>query len=66
MPPESLRVTVVILHVVGEEHELDDIGEALEFGVLKAFVDAVAFCDDAFAVVGFFYFDKDQWHAIDQ
>lgn len=59
MPLESARVAVVILHVIGEDHELGDVGEAFEFGVFKAFVDAVAFCDDAFPIVGFFHFDKD-------
>lgn len=35
MPLESAPVAVVILHVIGEDHELGDVGEAFEFGVLK-------------------------------
>src|SRR5690606_16525370 len=38
---KRLRVAVVILHIVGENHELRDVGKALELGVLEAFVDTV-------------------------
>ncbi|MCY1359213.1 hypothetical protein D9M69_457700 [compost metagenome] len=61
-----LRIAVVVLHVVGENHELGDVGKAPEFGILKALVDAVALGQYAFPVVGLFHLNKDQRHTVDQ
>ena len=61
-----LNVTVVILHVVGEDHQLSHIDKVLELWILEAFIDAVAFRQNAFAVIRFFDFNENQWQAVDQ
>lgn len=60
------RVAVVILHIVGENHKLRDVGKALEPGVLEPLVDAIALSQDAFTVIRLLHFNKDQRHAVDQ
>ena len=51
---------VVIRHVVGEHHELRDVDEAAELGVLEPSGDATALGEDTVAIVGFLHLDEDQ------
>ena len=62
---ERLGGAVVILHVVREHHELGDVDEAPELGVLEPLDDAVALIKDAVAVVGLFDLDEDERETID-
>ena len=59
-------IAVVVLHVIGENHKLSDVGKTLELRVLKAFVDAVTLGQNTFAVIGLLHFDKHQRHTIDK
>ena len=61
-----LRRAILILHVVGEHHQLRDVDEAPKARVAAARDDAVALGQHAFPVVGFLDLDKRQRHAVDE
>jgi hypothetical protein len=50
----------------GCDQDLRYIDEFPERLFLEAVIDAVTFCQNAIAVIGFFYFDERQRHAIDK
>ena len=61
-----LSCAVVVFHVVGKNHELGDVDETAEFGIVRTFAHALPLFADAAFVVGLFDFDKDQRHAVYQ
>jgi hypothetical protein len=57
---DGFGVGVVVLHVVGEDHELGQVDEAPELRVAASGADAGALRQDAVPVVGLFDLDENQ------
>ena len=57
----------IILHIVGEYHQLSDIDEPTEFFVRKAFpIHSLALCHHAAMIIRLLYLNKAKWQAIDK
>ena len=63
---DRLRRAILVLHVVGEDHQLRDVDEAAKFWVAASRDDAVALGQHTFTVVGLLDLDEGQRHAVDQ
>ena len=61
-----LRIRIVILHIIGENHELGDVGKTFKLWVLKATTDALTLCNNSVSIIRFFHLNKNQWHTINQ
>ena len=64
-PFDGLWRAVVVLHVVGEHHQLGDVEKTPEARIAAAGDDAVALGQHAFTVVGFLDLDEYQRQAVD-
>ena len=62
----GLRRTILILHVVGEHHQLCDVDETTEAGIPETGDDTVAFGQNPFAIVWFLDFNEEKGHTVDQ
>ena len=61
-----LGLAVVVLHVVGERHQLDQVEEVTELRVGMAAGHALALLQHSARVHGLLDLDERQWHAVDQ
>ena len=59
-------IRIIVLHVVGEYHQLRDVNKTTKNLSGEAGIDAVMFGYDAILVVGLFDLHKGQGHTIDQ
>lgn len=57
---------MVVLLIIGENHELRNIDEFAETLILHPLLYTVFLCKDSFRVVWFLDFDKAQWHSVDK
>ncbi len=65
-PFDWLWICVIILHVVGEHHQLCDIHESPEHFFGKAGVDTVVLRNDPIPVVGLLDFNKSERQPVNQ
>ena len=61
-----LYIGIVILHIVGENHQLRDVYKSAEHLSGEPGIDSVMFCDNAILIVRLFHLYKGQRHTIDQ
>ena len=61
-----LHIGIVVLHVVGEHHQLCYIYEPAEYLSGEPGIDSVMLCNNAILVVRFLDLYEGQWHTVDQ
>ena len=57
---DRFHIVIIVLHVVGEHHNLCDVGEPTEYLFGKPLIHTSMLCNDAVPVVWFLHFNECQ------